>query len=67
MRTYEWNGSTWSPFGEIFVLNQTNPVSFGISIGLNNNGDRVVVGDNAGDFAKVFELQNGVGNNLEIL
>ena len=70
VQVFNFENGDWSQLGDTILCNQPGQSSqfFGISVGLNDNGNRLVVGDNAAGFAKVFELQNGtwqqVGNRI---
>ncbi len=69
VRTFELVNGSWSQLGTDIVGDNIEDF-FGISIGLNDIGNRVVIGANAGRYAKVFQFENNtwtqLGNNLAV-
>lgn len=70
-RVYEFENGDWATLGNTIVgdgISNNGSDFFGISLGLNADGDVLVVGANAGDYAKVFKLENDtwvqIGNNI---
>ena len=70
-RVFEWQNGDWVSLGNELVGDGSNTNDgdfFGISLNLNDAGDILVVGANAGDYAKVFQFQDNnwsqLGNNI---
>ena len=65
VRTFELVNGTWSQLG-IDIKGDNIEDFFGISVGLNDEGNRLVVGASAGRYAKVFQLENDIWTQLGV-
>ncbi|UJH66977.1 BspA family leucine-rich repeat surface protein [Allomuricauda sp. SCSIO 65647] len=60
VQVFELINGDWELLGNTIVSNEdADDDFFGVSVHLNDIGDRLVVGANAGDYAKVFQFDNG--------
>ena len=62
VEVYEYSGASWVLLGQQIVADASND-QFGITVGMNGNGDRVIVGAGSnGSYVKVFDY-NGTSWN----
>ncbi|MFK7813672.1 MAG: Ig-like domain-containing protein [Maribacter sp.] len=63
VRVFDFQGDNWSQIGDDLEGDNARDF-FGVSVGLNDEGNRMVVGANAGSYAKAFQYENGVWSQM---